>query len=394
MNTWKALLPLLASVHAERIVSNLPAETTCLLQQGNAAQKPNQKASRQVSRPSWMQYITSWKNYVFERTKQCTREKHRRLQLRNVTAHVVLESSEWRWWTNLAEASTPGATKLALLFMIKDRIHNVHIWRAWLQRATSDGVTLGAHVHAYDLNKSDPEVQKNMEAWPHLFQQGLLKRSSKSTWGNIWKVQLELLRNALKDKQVSHVAWMDQTSIPVAPARLIYRELQLDPNSRFCADMNLEAEVPRAETWSMMQRGDVEVIVQNQARYRKMIRDWRLYDEQYFFWPLHIRNMKRKQSGRKSTLHYDMERGCYHFTDWLRGTSCDTHTAWANKTILCNCPHLKRSLLSHYPDKKHPATFMQIDRKSFEELWNSPFWFARKFDDGGLDASHTEVATL
>lgn len=278
--------------------------------------------------------------------------------------------------------------------MIEDRIHNTHIWEAWLQRAADDGLTLNIHVHAYGMNQSDPEVQKNVEAWPQLFRQGLLKETYKSSWNFIWNVQRALLAEALKDKQVSHFVWMDQTSIPVTPVRLIYHELHLDPSSRFCADWRLGSNMPRAETWSMMQRADAEVISANSQRYDKMVHDWKLSDEHIFFWPLHVRDLQRIRSGRPSTLQSGMEKGCYHFTDWLRGNPCNNHVTWAHKASMCDCPTLKRSLLSQYPDVHHPSLFMQINRRAYEELWNSSFWFARKFDDGSLDASQIQVASL
>eukprot|EP00930_Biecheleria_cincta_P050797 TRINITY_DN35973_c0_g1_i1.p1 TRINITY_DN35973_c0_g1~~TRINITY_DN35973_c0_g1_i1.p1 ORF type:complete len:406 (+),score=38.88 TRINITY_DN35973_c0_g1_i1:101-1318(+) len=403
MSTWKAIMLVPLAVIAEKTMeSSSPSQTVSLMQQfgpkGDVAQVQlsldAQSFPRRHQRPAagWAKYFWSWTNLLFERTSQCLSLNARVSKLANHSMELILESPSYRWWMEAPERSTPKVPKLAVLFMIEDRIHNMHIWEAWMQRASNDGLRFKIHVHAYGMNQSLPEVQKKVEAWPELFRQGLLKKRQKSEWGNIWGVQRALLVEALKDKHVSHVVWMDQTSIPVAPLRLIYHELNLDPSSRFCADWGIRSEMPRAETWSIMQRADAEVIIANHGRYGKMIRDWRLYDEQYFFWPLHVRNLQRTRSGRPSTLQSGMEKGCYHFTDWLRGNPCNTHVTWAHKTSLCDCPTLKRSLLSEYPDVRHPSSFMHIDRRAYEELWNSSFWFARKFDDYSLDASQIEIA--
>ncbi|CAK0830361.1 unnamed protein product [Prorocentrum cordatum] len=280
----------------------------------------------------------------------------------------------------------PGTRpKVAFLMFVKDTVLNPKLWLQWMRDARSSGLDFRLIIHAAWIHRPNGEYDPNQFSQKE-FLEYVSPEWSATKWCNMWDAEWLLIQQALKDPDVTHIQILSQDSIPLKPMRYIYQALQDDPVTRMCADDYVYKPWPRAETWWVMRRGDVELFKQHEAQAKTWFRV-ECSEEEAWYYPLRAR---MERWGWEAAPVKDE---CVMFTDWAEGNhSCK---AWAS--LVKQCPNgcrVTRSMPHTESATKHPAVFQSLSIAAFRELLASPFWFSRKFADGAISTPNRFAALL
>jgi len=288
----------------------------------------------------------------------------------NTLAGFAAKTANETRWAELPPRSEEHAhrsqfPKLAILFFTHHRIDNPMIWSAWMEQARHDGLNVSFHVYASVRERGGEFKQE-------LFLPFLVNETASTSWGNIAEAEMLLMRRALMDAEVTHLATVSYDTVPLKPLSFIYSELKREPSTRMCVDLK-SWEEPRgahAETWWLMNRGDAQLFRDNwelvQANFEQTFTE-----EKTWLFPLLLR--KTRWRNRQPLLDE-----CVMFTDWA-----DSCNSWADHSQLCNCP----SLLAEphqLATGAEPRIFKHAGPEAWKELLRSPFWWGRKFADNAL----------
>ncbi|CAE8730990.1 unnamed protein product [Polarella glacialis] len=312
-------------------------------------------------------------------------------------AEKDLQDPTWQWWLDLPEVDDqPASVKLAILLLIKNEVGNAKAWLDWIRSARRHGLHLELLIHASGIG---PKEQENATAtWPAEFRQSLLPQRAHTTWCDIVNAQVLLMRSAMTDPAISHMVFVDTASIPVELPWVIYEQLALASESRFCKSKHEK----RAETWSLIRRSHARLLVDNHDGLRKQLLD-KLHlvsedlnpgqvclEEVVWRWPLVLRDRRRQDMGNLSQL---MD-SCVMFVDWqITRNPTKRRRDWEGGFDHCeDCDALRACNRAKEAQLAHPATFGTLTQPAFQELLRSPFWFARKFEDGAMSEEVLDTA--
>lgn len=279
---------------------------------------------------------------------------------------IELDTVGWRELRPIPYVKVPP--KLALLMFASTVIHNEEAWVQWIRQAEHDRLALTFLIHSTDLRH---EFQsKRLSRY-------LVKGSLGAEWCNMWAAEMMMMRMALRDDAVSHVITLSRDSIPVKPLWFIYQALEADPATRMCADDGWRGRggTPRAESWFLMRSEDAQLFLENSLLARRHFTSEGCVDEQAWYYPLKVRE---EIWGKK----YAVRNECPMFADWADGNhACKD---WRTNVELCTgCGALRRGAFVP-ADAMHPASFKNVSAEALQGLLDSPFWFARKFEDGAI----------
>mmetsp|Transcript_99528 Transcript_99528/g.281687 ORF Transcript_99528/g.281687 Transcript_99528/m.281687 type:complete len:425 (-) Transcript_99528:74-1348(-) len=286
--------------------------------------------------------------------------------------HTVQDSEEWGARAPYEMAAPGQRVKVAFLMFANDHIDNEDTWAYWLEQASAADLEFSVYVHAYGLPPRGNSTWKSPSFAPYLFQQQV-----RTTWCQMWEAQMLLLEKAVSDSTITHFLMVSSDSVPVKPMKYIYSELSSRPRSKFCADDYWRKPWPRAETWSVLWRGDAALFVENKEFSRKHFRR-DCEEETGWYFPLKARWGNYGQEAA-------VDKECIMFTNWKDGEKA-CKEEWSKNADKCNCPQLRQKSENTPAGFKHPVVYHKIPSAGFEELVRSPFWFARKISDGALAA--------
>lgn len=281
----------------------------------------------------------------------------------------IRDSQAWGQLPPVAMPAKGDHVKVAFLMFANDRVHNEEVWLHWMEQAKGEDIEFMLLIHAYGLPPRGTAEWKSER-----FSKYLVKDQVRTTWCQMWEAQMLMMEKALTNDHVTHVMMVSSDSVPVKPMSWIHKEISNDPLSRFCVDDYWRTPWPRAETWSLMRRGDVEVFVKNKEWAAKHLRR-DCEEELGWYFPLRAR---WGNWGEKAAV----SRECVMFTNWKDGEKA-CKEAWAENADKCKCKKLRRSNQTA-AGFKHPVTYHKLGKTEFEELVRSPFWFARKFSEGAI----------
>jgi len=285
---------------------------------------------------------------------------------------TLQDSERWAKLPSYEQAEANLRVKAAFLMFANDRVNNEGIWLYWLEQARQSGLDFGMYIHAYGLAPQGNSTWKRKGS-PSLARY-IVHQQVRTTWCQMWEAQMLLLGTALRDSTNTHFLMVSGDSVPVKPLSFIYSELSRRPLSRFCSDDYWRKPWPRAETWSVLRRGDAAFFVENKDFANKHFRR-DCEEEAAWYFPLLAR---WGEHGGKAAV----DRECIMFSNWKDGEKA-CKEEWAQNADRCNCPKL-RSSENTPANFKHPVVYRRVPSKGFEELVRSPFWFARKITDGAL----------
>eukprot|EP00927_Polykrikos_kofoidii_P051342 TRINITY_DN45135_c0_g1_i1.p1 TRINITY_DN45135_c0_g1~~TRINITY_DN45135_c0_g1_i1.p1 ORF type:complete len:439 (+),score=63.90 TRINITY_DN45135_c0_g1_i1:109-1317(+) len=265
-------------------------------------------------------------------------------------------------WTELLPVRSFEAMKgpkLGILMLVIDKVFNENVWSEWFAEAKARNLRFRMFIHAsrghWHFNQS-------------MFKEFLVHETIPSSWCKLWLAEMLLLRKSLKDHSVTHLATFSADAVPLKPLSYIYRELQLEPATRMCADMEWKQPWERAETWWLMRRSDAELflshaqLIQNEFKIKNGCEE-----EAMWFYPLLLRSARWGDKAR-------LLNQCVMFTDWK--DSCKSWVDHADR--LCQCQSLRKSAHTR-ASRAHPRTYKKIGVEAWKELRRSAFWWGRKF---------------
>lgn len=290
------------------------------------------------------------------------------------------KTDQEKFWTELKP--TPEQvrpTKIALLMFVKDRVNNAAVWSSWMEDATSHGLDFKLLIHAWknhthkDKKHHKHNDRKNKTRGgfePATFRKYLVPEQARTTWNDIVEAEIMLLRYALRDLDVTHVATISDDTVPVKPLSYIYQELLREPATRMCVDLKSGEsgdQKTHAETWWLMKRSDAQRFSDHWKLVQQSFVE-RSTEEKTWLLPLILRYKRWRDESR-------LLDECVMYTDWA-----DDCNHWRDHEALCDCPHLRQE--PHQPGLlSSPRLHYQLGSQAWSELRASPFWWARKFSD-------------
>eukprot|EP00933_Yihiella_yeosuensis_P036289 TRINITY_DN30029_c2_g1_i1.p1 TRINITY_DN30029_c2_g1~~TRINITY_DN30029_c2_g1_i1.p1 ORF type:complete len:865 (+),score=111.07 TRINITY_DN30029_c2_g1_i1:155-2749(+) len=311
-------------------------------------------------------------------------------------AKSLRDADVQKWLKVPQPPDTTKNIKIGFVVFISNNIHNIPVWKAWLDGARKDNVEAKFIVHEYSMDRSASNFSDILASWPKEFREALHPVREKTGWCEMQKPQLRLAAELLDDPQVSHVMTIDATaSLPVKPLASMVAALVEDPRTRFCGDWT--ADRVRSEGFLLMRRSDVllhfaqrDLVTQTfWGKKHKMD----CSEEQGFYWPALLRDMKHYMDGGKRRIVDTCQIVLQDWRDERHDKKLCVHRKpWGSTMDYCNCPTLAKSPKFAAASGAHPVTFDQIEKKAFLELWRSPFWFARKFVDDAVDDETAKIA--
>jgi len=229
--------------------------------------------------------------------------------------------------------------KIALCFLVYDRIRCEDIWRTWVENA-------GEHVEVYIHSK-----YKFVTKMPDFFKKIKFVNPIPTEWGTFSLVEATslLFSEALKDSNITKFVLLSDSCIPLKPWKYVYEKLIKNDNCYayvfnncleryFNTKMRIREHLRKHSQWVILNRESVEWTRDNIG----LIKDWytgdQWVDESWFLTSMSYR-------GKPVTL----ERTTY--VDWPEG-----------------------------PLVRHPTTFKNLEFDELKKLvFNSDYLFGRKF---------------
>eukprot|EP00927_Polykrikos_kofoidii_P084915 TRINITY_DN9097_c0_g1_i1.p1 TRINITY_DN9097_c0_g1~~TRINITY_DN9097_c0_g1_i1.p1 ORF type:complete len:350 (+),score=34.34 TRINITY_DN9097_c0_g1_i1:65-1051(+) len=283
-------------------------------------------------------------------------------QTQRVLSHRAFprKKSEARWTDIPPQGATPLRNpKLAVLMMVKDAILFEDVWQKWLDTA-GDLLQPVLFIHAFGI--TNPSAFRTAS-----FASSLVWPPVPSRWCDIWEIEMLLMRHALRDPDVTHMATVSDDSIPLKPVSFIYNALVDEPATRMC-NSSRSNDHHRAETWWLMSRKDGQLFLDHSDIANATFRTYgNCTEETSWLYPLRLRQTRWKSRSR-------LVKECVMFTDWTGHNRRD----FIYHAALCDCPNLTRGVFT--PSPGHPRSF-SVSKIGWFELRRSPFWFGRKIEE-------------
>eukprot|EP01069_Polyplicarium_translucidae_P010785 Polyplicarium_translucidae@DN3398_c3_g1_i4.p1 len=290
---------------------------------------------------------------------------------------------------SLRALDRPPFGPIALLFLIQDHVVQRSYWTAWIDDARtwaketfdaelSDVVVFYVHPDMRHTRRSDPHL-------PHILEPYVIENPSTCKWGFTTACMLRLLAAAVDGRPSEPVAswfiYVSGSTIPLKPLKWIYSSLYANPRSRF-AFSNVNMKPVKHHQWVVLSRAHAHVLVAN----GKM-------------WVRHSAVAEHLYPSGRQVYAADDETSIFRTLSAILGRDEamtgindgeplppfeDTHPAGYKQAVfqttwVCWTPRCLETVGRPLPDE-YPGFFVSVNESGFlNEVWNTPFWFARKF---------------
>eukprot|EP00747_Dinoflagellata_sp_TGD_P121681 gnl/TRDRNA2_/TRDRNA2_173472_c0_seq1.p1 gnl/TRDRNA2_/TRDRNA2_173472_c0~~gnl/TRDRNA2_/TRDRNA2_173472_c0_seq1.p1 ORF type:complete len:326 (-),score=27.81 gnl/TRDRNA2_/TRDRNA2_173472_c0_seq1:153-1130(-) len=239
--------------------------------------------------------------------------------------------------------------KVAFLFMIGEQFPHEELWARWLAAAPTNSYTVVVHDYT---GKFVPKTE--------VFVNRAIPPVS-SSWCQQQGIILALNRKALEDPLVSKTIIICESTVPIKPFHVVYRNLGNE--SQMCMDTEWwNRGMPFSYLWN---RFDAELFTQNEILLSQLFYGVHANcpPEDWFVVPL-------KLAGRKFGAH------CVTWSGWYadKGFNHVTNGKHYDRII--------KDVQSKYTpsDCGHPLTLLKISGTIMDGMVDDPsFFFARKF---------------
>ena len=248
--------------------------------------------------------------------------------------------------------------KIALCFIIYDKINHEKLWYDWLSNVDPNKYNIYIH---YKENKPLKYFEKYK-----------LEHSLETCWGclSVVNVQLYILENALKDSQNQHFIWLSGSCIPFKSFDYIYNFLNIhksyynkSPDSQVFPRANsalkyIDREnIKKANMASIINRKHAQLFTDNKKNINIWFNDINNVDEIALI---------------SIIYHYNLENEL-ELTPNIAGGAI-IFSAWPN---MSNYKTFEGSILK----KNSPNSYSHISEEELKYLINSKSLFGRKFEE-------------
>ncbi len=249
--------------------------------------------------------------------------------------------------------------KIALCFLIYDKINHEDIWYKWLKNVDKSNYNIYIHY------KEDKKLK--------YFNNHKLSNCIPTDWcsASIVESHLLLLDQAIKDKNNRHFIFISNSCLPVKSFNYIYNNLNIDKsyfNKGIYMGNDLEPNIAnKASQWCILNRKHTELLVNNKKTVRKTYKSFQNINgcpDEYCI----ISSLKSLNKDKDLII-----------TDNL-SVDATTFTGWPD---MKNYRKFDKSILT----KETPNSYSYICPEELEYLVKSKSLFGRKFEEncGGLD---------
>jgi len=256
--------------------------------------------------------------------------------------------------------------KLAVMVMATSNMTLPQVWQSWLGHAKLSGLPFRFMIHATSISQPFQNAE---------FRKHVLNRSAEppTRWCKVADAEWLLMREALADPEVTHLAMVSGDSIPLKSLRYMLEDLAKQPKTRMCMDWT---HGQRAETWFVMHRADAELFVEHQSFVDRFFRPVHMCEEErMWMYPLVMR------AWRHGPVKAPLVDDCVMWTDW--GYRCQE---WASHVLMSNFSAVRREQ-HRGASIAHPRTYFRLSDEGIGQLQQSQFWWARKFSEDSLNPS-------
>jgi hypothetical protein len=305
----------------------------------------------------------------------------------DLTQWVPLSDYEREWTELPIDSAGPVKNlkpKLAVLMFVSENpaqpISNSKMWATWVNNAKAEGLDFSLLFHGDKKARFSDETHEDAINL-NLLRQYYVNETVSTQRCDVFNAQILLMRQALRDPDITHVTTVSVNSVPLKPLSFMYEQIKKEPATRMCLDYNWKmpgyrATFPRAETWWLMSRSDASLFVDNEDLVMDMFNEPKLScpDEERWALPLLLRKGRWKNAT-------GLINECVMFTDWIN--SCKE---WEDHADGCNpCKNLRKEPHA-VATAQRPRKYDHVGAKAWHELTQTKFWFGRKFaDDAFLD---------
>lgn len=265
---------------------------------------------------------------------------------------------------NKKERFSTNNKKVALCFLIYDKINHEEIWYKWLKNINKSKYNIYIHY------KEDKKLK--------YFNDYKLKNCIETCWGCLSVVQAQnlILEEALKDKNNHHFIWLSQSCLPFKSFNYIYKNLDTTksyfnkfPDSQvFPRGDNLlkyfeRKNIKKASMPAIINRKHAILFINNNSTINKNFKNVDNVDEFVYLTLIYHHNLQN-EIVEENYISYDSK----IFTSW---------------PDMNNYKKFDKSILT----KETPNSYSYICPEELEYLVKSKSLFGRKFDEncGGLE---------
>jgi hypothetical protein len=249
--------------------------------------------------------------------------------------------------------------KIALCFLIYDKINHEDIWFKWLNNIDKNKYNIYIH---YKENKK-----------LKYFEEYKLKDTIETCWGclSIVNAQLLILKEALKDKNNTHFIWLSQSCIPLKTFDYVYNYLNIDksyynksPDEQVLPRANKVLQYIKKENIkkhampSIICKKHAQLFVNNEKNINIWFKDINNVDEIVFLTLLYHNNLQNE-----IIISDNIAAGAIIFAQW---------------EDMVNYKHFNNSVVI----KKSPYSYTHISSEELDYLIKSKSLFGRKFELG------------
>lgn len=255
--------------------------------------------------------------------------------------------------------------KIALCFLIYDKINHEQIWYDYLKNIDPNKYNIYIH---YKTNKSLKYFEKYK-----------LQNCIETCWGclSVVLAQNLILKEALKDPLNQHFIWLSGACIPIKSFNYVYNYLDtgksyynLSPDSQIFPRANAalnyieKKNIKKAHMPSVLNRKHSVLLVNNEDNIKKWFKNIDNVDEHAYISLLYHYNLENEL-----ILTDNLEAGAIIFAQWGDNEM------------------FKDSIILVKQSTDHPSEYKYICSEELEYLINSESLFARKFlpECKGLD---------
>jgi hypothetical protein len=270
---------------------------------------------------------------------------------------VVNSNSKQEHFTLNKKPKNNTSKKIALCFLIYDKINHEELWNAFLKQVDTSKYNIYIHF------KEDKQLK--------FFNNNKLNKTVKTKWcgDSLVEAQLLLLDEAIRDQKNQHFVFVSNSCLPVKSFNYIYDTLDTNKSYFNMAIPYVKKFAPninafKSSQWCILNRKHTELLLKN----KQIIREtYKLFKKQ------HVRGCPDEYSIISSLKALEKNVNDNLITTDNLSIDATTFTGWQDMKNYKNFSNTKK--------KGQPDEFLHISPEQLDYFIKSKSLFARKFNE-------------